>query len=176
MNGVHASQGGGSSLDESRAIQSILKSYTRYPMCDMWVILEFPLVLKKMHSPQNIKTNEQGVRVHKKTTKDEWMHEAGQVEKEGLRKDTVNWEAHSCWRTWGQNLDLCVQFSAVSQSCPTLCDPMDCSTAGLPVHHQLPEFTQTHVHWIGDAILPSHPPSFPTLSSFNLSQDQGLFK
>ena len=50
-----------------------------------------------------------------------------------------------------------VQFSSVTQSCPTLCDPMNCSTQGLPVHHQLPEFTQTHVHWVGDAIQPSRP-------------------
>ena len=55
-----------------------------------------------------------------------------------------------------------VQFSSVSQSCPTLCDPMNCSTPGLPVHHQLPEFTQTHVHRVGDAIQPSHPLSFPS--------------
>ena len=50
-----------------------------------------------------------------------------------------------------------VQFSSVAQLCPSLCDPVDCSTPGLPVHHQLPEFTQTHVHWVGDAIQPSHP-------------------
>ena len=55
------------------------------------------------------------------------------------------------------------QFSSITQSCPTLCDPMDCSTPGLPVHHQLPEFTQTHVHWVGDAIQPSHPLSSPLL-------------
>ena len=61
------------------------------------------------------------------------------------------------------NLFSSVQFSSVTQSCPTLCDPMNHSTSGLPVHHQLPEFTQTHVHWVGDAILPSHP-----LSSFLL--------
>ena len=54
-----------------------------------------------------------------------------------------------------------VQFSSVAQSCPTLCDPMDCSTPVLLVHHQLPEFTQTHVHWDSDAIQPSHPLSFP---------------
>ena len=56
------------------------------------------------------------------------------------------------------------QFSSVAQSCPTLCDPMDCSKPGFPVHHQLPEFIQTHVHRVGDAIQPSHPlssPSFP---------------
>ena len=69
-----------------------------------------------------------------------------------------------------------VQFSSVTQSCPTLCDPMDCSTPGLPVHHQLPEFTQTHVHRVSDAIQPSHPLSSPSPSAFNLSQHQGLFK
>ena len=69
-----------------------------------------------------------------------------------------------------------VQFSSVAQSCPTLCDPMDCSSPGLPVHHQLPEFTQIHVHWVCDAIQPSHPLSSPSLPTFNLSQHQGLFK
>ena len=56
-----------------------------------------------------------------------------------------------------------IQFSSVTQSCPTLCDPMNCSTPGLPVHHHLPEFTQTHVHWVGDAIQPSHPLPSPFL-------------
>ena len=70
---------------------------------------------------------------------------------------------------------LLLQFSSVAQSCPTLCDPMACITPGLPVHHQLPEFTQTHVHWVGDAIQPSHPLSSPS-PSFNLSQHQGVFK
>ena len=60
-----------------------------------------------------------------------------------------------------------VQFSSVAQSCLTLCDPMDHSTPGLPVHHQFPEFTQTHVHWVGDAIQPSHPLLYPWLLSAN---------
>ena len=64
---------------------------------------------------------------------------------------------------------------SVAQSCPTLCDPMNCNTSGLPLHHQLPEFTQTHVHWVGDAIQPSHPLSSPSPPAFNLSQHQGLF-
>ena len=68
------------------------------------------------------------------------------------------------------------QFSSVAQSYLTLCDPMDCSMPGLPVHHQLPEFTQTHVHWVGDAIQPSHPLSSPSPPAFNLSQHQGLFQ
>jgi len=70
-----------------------------------------------------------------------------------------------------------VQFSSVqSLSHVRLCDPMNRRTPGLPVHHQLPEFTQTHVHWVGDAIQPSHPLSSPSPPAFNLSQHQGLFK
>ena len=69
-----------------------------------------------------------------------------------------------------------VQFSSVAQSCPTLCDPMDCSTPGLPVHHQPLEFTQTHVHWVGDAIQPSHPLTSASPPTFNLSQRQCLSK
>ena len=69
------------------------------------------------------------------------------------------------------------QFSSVAQSCLTLCDPRDyCSTLGLPVHHQLPEFIQTHGHWVGDAIQPSHPLSSPSPPAFSLSQHQGLFR
>ena len=69
-----------------------------------------------------------------------------------------------------------VQFSSVAQSCLTLCNPMDCSTPGFLVHHQLPELAQTHVHWVSDAIQPSHPLSTPSPSAFNLSQHQGLFQ
>ena len=65
---------------------------------------------------------------------------------------------------------------SVAQSCPTHRDPMDCSTPGLPVHHQLPELTQTHVHRVSDAIQPSHPLLSPSPPAFNLSQHQGLFK
>ena len=71
---------------------------------------------------------------------------------------------------------LSVQFSSVAQSCPTLCDPMESSTPGLPVHHQLPEFTQTHVHRVSDAIEPSHPLSSPSPPAPNLSQHQTLFQ
>ena len=69
-----------------------------------------------------------------------------------------------------------IQFSSVAQSCPTLCNPMDCSTPGFPVHHQLLELAQTHVHRVGDAIQPSHPLSSPSPPTFNLSQHQGLFQ
>ena len=68
------------------------------------------------------------------------------------------------------------RFSSVAQSCPILCDPMDCSTPGLPVHHQFQEFTQTHVLWVSDAIQPSHPLLSPSPLAVNLSQHQGLFK
>ena len=67
-------------------------------------------------------------------------------------------------------------FSSVAQLCPTLYDPMNHSTPGLPVHHQLLESTQTHVHRVGDAIQPSHPLSSPSPPALNLSQHQGLFK
>ena len=69
-----------------------------------------------------------------------------------------------------------LQFSSVAQSCPSLCDPMECSMPGFPVHHQLPEFNQTHVHWVGDAIQPSRPLSSLLPPNFNLSKHQGLFK
>ena len=69
-----------------------------------------------------------------------------------------------------------IQFSSVAQSCPTLCNRMDCSTPGLPVHHQLPELAQTQVHQAGDAIQPSHPVLSPSPPAFNLFQHQGLFQ
>ena len=69
-----------------------------------------------------------------------------------------------------------VQFSLVTQSYPTLCNPMDCSTPRFPVHHQFLEFTQTHVYWVSEAIQPSHPLSSLSLPALNLSQHQGLFK
>ena len=67
-----------------------------------------------------------------------------------------------------------VQFSSVAELCPILCNPMNRSTPGLPIHYQLLEFTQTHVHWVGDAIQPSHPPSSPSPPAPSPSQHQGL--
>ena len=80
------------------------------------------------------------------------------------------------WRflwTWESTAD--VRFSSAAQLCLILCDPMVCSMPGFPVHHKLPELTQTHVHWVGDAIQPSHHLSSPSPPIFNLSQHQGLF-
>ena len=78
------------------------------------------------------------------------------------------------WFPLGLTSFSSVQFSSVAQSCPTLCNPMNRSTPGLLVHHQLLEFTQTHVHWVGDAIQPSHPLLSLSPPVFNLSQNQGL--
>ena len=85
------------------------------------------------------------------------------------------WQADSL--PLGFSTYLCpFQFSSVTQLCLTLCDPINCSTPGLPVHHQLLEFTHIHVHWVGDAIQQSHPLSSPSPPVLNLSQHQGLYK
>ena len=78
--------------------------------------------------------------------------------------------------TWEALELVSVQFSPVTQSCPTLCNPMNCSMPGLPVHHKLPEFTQTHVHRVSDAIQPSHPLASPSPPAPNPSQHQSLFQ
>ena len=79
------------------------------------------------------------------------------------------------WKT-GLWMGVSFQFSSVAQLCLMLYDPMDCSTLALPVHHQLPEFTQIHVHWVGDAIWASNPLSSPSPPAFNFSQHQGLIQ
>ena len=85
-----------------------------------------------------------------------------------------------CWddsdQTTGWEYSPIHQFSSVDQSCPTLCEPMNHSTPGLPVHHKLPEFTQSHAHQVSDAIQPSHPLSSPSPPAPNPSQHQGLFQ
>ena len=104
----------------------------------------------------------------------------------------VNCSAGSTW--WGRSRACCrpwlpllspasslppitfLSFSSVTQSCPTLCDPMDCSVPGFSAHHQLLEFAQTQIHRVHDAIQPSHPLSFPSPPAFSLSQHQGLFQ
>ena len=85
----------------------------------------------------------------------------------------VSWLSH--WKKYVITF-LRIQFSSVTQSCPTLCDPMDCSMPGFPVHHELLELTQTHVRWVGDAIQPSSLLSSPYPPAFNHSQHQGFFK
>ena len=85
-------------------------------------------------------------------------------------------KVNKVWKNWSWLSRVSVQFSSVAQSCPTLCDSMNCSTPGLPVHHQLPEFTQTHVHQVSDAIQPSHPLSSPSPPAPNPSKHQVLFQ
>ena len=93
-------------------------------------------------------------------------------------RQILYWQSHqeSPAAEWTHIKHTVDQFSSVTQSCPTVCNPMNCSMPGLPVHRQLPEFTQTHVHWIGDAIQPSHPLSSPFPPASNPSQHQGLFQ
>ena len=83
-------------------------------------------------------------------------------------EDQMNFQTVMCLQS--------VHFSSVAQSCPTLCDPMNHSTPGFPVHHHLPEFTQTHIHRVGDAIQPSHPLSSPSPPASDASQHQSLFQ
>ena len=103
------------------------------------------------------------------------------------RKHVCSWNMHVClFSRWGRDITgllftlywplTWVQFSSVAQLCLTLCDSMDCNTPGFPAHHQLLEPTQTHVHWVRDAIQPSHPLSSPSLPAFNLSQHQDLLQ
>ena len=89
---------------------------------------------------------------------------------------SVSAQSFTCFSLCSHHSFSSVQFSSVAQSCPTLCDPMNRSTPGPPVHHQLPEFTQTHAHQVGDAIQPSHPLSSPSPPASNPSQYQGLFQ
>ena len=90
------------------------------------------------------------------------------------------WKSQSLFQEEGLStgnwLHSSVQFHSVTQLCLTLCDPVDCRTPGLPVHHELPEFTQTEVHWVCDAIQPSHPLSSSSPPTFNFSQHQSIFK
>ena len=101
-----------------------------------------------------------------------WVWSKGYEE----RKEMYSVDPTSAILTEGWVQSLSVLFSSVTQSCLTLCNPMDCSTPGFSVHHQLPELAQTHVYWVGDAIQPSHPLLPPSLPAFTLSEHQGLFQ
>ena len=95
----------------------------------------------------------------------------------GFQPSELGEDKSFCWLSCSYCVAFSsVQFSSVAQSCPTLCDPMNRSTPGLPVHHHLPEFTQTHVHRVHDAIQPSHPRSSPSPPAPNPSQHQSLFQ
>ena len=97
----------------------------------------------------------------------------------GLQSQTPLSDFHFLYQLNYQGIPISpisAQFSSVAQLCPTLCHPMDCSTPGLPVHHQLPEFTQTYVHWVGDGIQPSHPLSSPFFSRLQSFLTSGSFQ
>ena len=101
----------------------------------------------------------------------------GDLPNPGIKSTSLRWQVDSLLQSHqGSPIFYCsVQFSSVTQSCPTLCDPMNCSTPGLPVHHRILAFTQTHVHRVGDAIQPSHPLSSPSPPAPNPSPASGSF-
>ena len=120
-----------------------------------------------------------------KNTKERLDEMKEESEKVGLKlnihKTKIMTSGHiTSWQIDGETMKhwqtLFFQFSSVAQSCRTLCDPMNHSMPGLPVHHQLPESTKTHVHWVGDAIQPSHPLLLPSPPALNLSQHQVFSK
>ena len=98
------------------------------------------------------------------------------IKDSSLLRNTVKWSGKGCTYRDEEEMGPITEtiISSVAQSCPTLCDPMDCSMSGFPVHHQLPVLAQTHVHRVGDAIQSSHLLSSPSLPAFNLAQNQGL--
>ena len=121
--------------------------------------------------------------MHRKTHKKNWaMYLLKEVMYLATKKKKYNFiikeeEKNGCWRSISRVIEhMRDQFSSVAQSSLTLCDPMNCSTPGFPVHHQLLELPQTHVHRVSDAIQPSHPLSSLSPPVFNLSQHQGLFQ
>ena len=109
-----------------------------------------------------------------------WTEKPGRLQSIGLQRVGHDWSdwvhAHMYRERQRKKLPCFFSSCSVTHLCPTLCDPVDCSTPGPHVLHHLPEFTQTHVHWVGDAIQPSHPLSPPSPPAFNLSQHQGLFQ
>ena len=116
--------------------------------------------------------------IHKQHTDTHHKHKVQWKKQSQNSKYAIN--PLTCWKSKTQSCTLrmhiyiTIQFSSITQTCPTLWDPMDYSTPGFPVHHQLPGLAQTHVHWVSDAIQPSFPWSSPSLPAFNLSQHQGL--
>ena len=102
-----------------------------------------------------------------------WIRKNNKLQLRTWRRQLMRFEYGVYIRQW---YCMDIQFSSVTQSCPTLCDPMNRSTPGFPVHHQLPELTQTHIHQVSDAIQPSHPLSSPSPPAHNPSQHQSLFQ
>ena len=139
------------------------------PDAKSWIIGKDPDAGKDWRQDEKVTTEDKMVG---------WHHQLKGHEFEQIPGDGEGQRNLVCCSPWGhkQSNTTSVQFSSVTQKCPTICDPMDCSTPGFPVYHQLLEFTQTYVHWVDDAIQLSHPLSSPSPPAFNLSQPQGLFQ
>ena len=139
--------------------QKICDFFSNYNIKALIIFLKISIIHKKSQTPNTIcLLPSQGV--HSVNIINQWILPRLFVPKLLIQSQTV----------------FAYQFSSVAQEYLTLCDPMDYSTPGFPVHHQLLELTQTHVHWVSDAIQPSHPLSSPSPPAFNLSQHQGLLQ
>ena len=158
----------------------MVQDHPRWPDSQLWLLLSLHLdfILEKAQDPYSMdQGNKRGQPTLWRFTSSLYLHHVYSCPTKTLAKASPMAEPAS-----GQIDSILnkrrskVPFSSVTQSCPTLCDPMNCSTPGLPVHHQLPESTQTHVHGVGDAIQPSHPLSSPSPPAPNPSQHQGLFQ
>ena len=152
------------------------KKYTRFLFC--FVLFVFSYIMKKKciylenlvpRMPGCLHVKDSGPGALK------WLYQNGEKKIEGHRLGTGNKFRRSSRKREVLVLWF-IQFTSVTQSCPTLCNPMDCNMPGLPVHHQLLEFTQSHLHWVGDPIQPSCHLSSPSPPAFNHSQHQGLLQ
>ena len=155
----------------------------------MWITYHWQWVCQKVKTAKNFRMPQKIIKRYKRVSlvmeasesMDHVLAEGWQVYNEEITKVRERKSRHEggekngCRQRKNQQQDL-VQFSAVAQSCLTLLEPRNRSMPGLLVHHQLPESTQTQVHWVGDAIQPSHPLSSPSPPALPLSQHQGLFK
>ena len=139
-----------------------------------WLIWKDPVSGKEWRQEEMVMTEDEMVRWHQRLNGHEFEQALGVCD--GQRSLTCSVHGVTSCQTWLSDWTIENILNSVAQSCPTLCDPMNCSTLGLPVHHQLSEFTQTHVHRDGDAIQPSHPLSSPSPPAPNPSQHQSLFQ
>ena len=142
--------------------------------------LEKTLMLGKMEGRRRRGWQDEMVGWHHRLNRHEYKQTLGDSKGQGGLMWCSPWggkEADTIEQLNNNNKGISIlQFSSVAQSCPTLCDPMNHSMPGLPVHHQLLEFTQTHIHRVSDVIQPSHALSSPSPPAVNLSPQQGLFK
>ena len=146
----------------------------RVSQCWWWIGLQIQEMLQMVQSLDWEDLLEKGMETHSSILawRISWTEESGRLQCMGSQRVKHNWATKHAHTHNVKLSNLSVQFSSVAQSCLTLCDQINRSMPGLPVHHQLPESTQTHVHRVGDAIQPSHPLSSPSPPVLNLSQNQ----